>query len=251
MFGFIRKTTDSKPAFLMMTLLSICTFYSASNHAALVISGTRIVYDSDKRSVSTIISNPSKKPFAVQTWVNTIDDDNTTAVPFIPSPALFRLNTGKEQHVQINLLPHQLPDNRESVFYFNVQEIPQTTKSQDGVLNIALRTRIKLFYRPTAIKGNPELRLKELQWSMKKIEGKPYLEVYNPTPYYVSFLRLDVSSNGHIQSPENPPMAAPLSHQIYPMDNTKLASDIQVTFSAINDYGGFSTPLSRPVAFAN
>lgn len=251
MFGFIGKVNYSRPALLVMTMVSMCVFYSATSHAALVINGTRVVYDGDKRSVSAIISNPSKKPFAVQTWVNTASDDNITAVPFIPSPALFRLNAGKEQHVQINMLPHQLPDDRESVFYFNVQEIPQTSKIEGGVLNIALRTRIKLFYRPSSIQGNPEVRLNELQWSLKNNQGKSYLEVYNPTPYFVSFIRLDVSSNGHTQSPKYPPMAAPLSRQVYPLNNLKLGADVQVLFSAINDYGGFSAPLTRPVAPAN
>ncbi len=251
MFGFIRMVYDSRPALLVMTMVTMCVFYSATNHAALVINGTRVVYDGDKRSVSAIISNPSKKPFAVQTWVNTASDDNSTAVPFIPSPALFRLNAGKEQHVQINVLPHQLPEDRESVFYFNVQEIPQTTKVEGGVLNIALRTRIKLFYRPSFIKGNPQTRLKELQWSIKNDLGKPYLEVYNPTPYFVSFIRLDVTSNGHTQSPKNPSMAAPLSLQVYPLKNIKPGADIKVLFSAINDYGGFSTPLTALVAPAN
>ena len=251
MFGFIRMVYDSRPALLVMTMVTMCVFYSATNHAALVINGTRVVYDGDKRSVSAIISNPSKKPFAVQTWVNTASDDNSTAVPFIPSPALFRLNAGKEQYLQINVLPHQLPEDRESVFYFNVQEIPQTTKVEGGVLNIALRTRIKLFYRPSLIKGNPQTRLKELQWSIKNDLGKPYLEVYNPTPYFVSFIRLDVTSNGHTQSPKNPSMAAPLSLQVYPLKNIKPGADIKVLFSAINDYGGFSTPLTALVAPAN
>jgi chaperone protein EcpD len=251
MFGFIRKVNSSRPVLLVITAVILCVFYSASNHAALVINGTRIVYDGDKRSVSAIISNPSKKPFAVQTWVNTASDDTTTTVPFIPSPALFRLNAGKEQHVQINILPHQLPDDRESVFYFNVQEIPQTTNSEGGVLNIALRTRIKLFYRPALIKNNPQTRLKELQWSIKNNQGKLALEVYNPTPYFVSFIRLDISSNGYTQSPKNPAMAAPLSRQVYPLNNIKLGADTQVLFSTINDYGGYSPPLTAPVAPAN
>ncbi|WP_134942926.1 tetratricopeptide repeat protein [Pseudomonas syringae] len=111
-------------------LLFMCAAYIPASQAALTINATRIVFDGDKRSTSVVISNPSDRPFAVQTWVNTEADDTVTVVPFAPSPPLFRLNPGKEQQVQINGLPHDLPSDRESLFYFNVQEIPQASQSQ-------------------------------------------------------------------------------------------------------------------------
>ena len=51
----------------------------------------------------------------------------------------------------------------------SLQNLPSDTTPPPLQLSlIALRTRTKLFYCPAAIKGNPELRLKELQWSLKK-----------------------------------------------------------------------------------
>jgi len=249
--GLFRWATFSRLLCLAITFSSAVLLYSSPGHAALTINGTRIIYDSHKRSVSVIISNPSKRPFAVQTWINTELDDTTTAVPFMPTPALFRLNAGKEQYVQINQWPHTLPNDRESVFYFNVQEIPQSKSSNTGVLNIAMRTRIKFFYRPTSIKNPADTHLKHLQWAVKKMDGHYYLEAHNPSPYFISFASLELRFNGQKESPTNPAMAAPFSRQLYRLSAFKPTADALVTFSSINDYGGVSPPLTAAITSAD
>lgn len=232
------------PAIAACMLLFMCAAYIPASQAALTINATRIVFDGDKRNTSVVISNPSDRPFAVQTWVNTEADDTVTVVPFAPSPPLFRLNPGKEQQVQINGLPHDLPSDRESLFYFNVQEIPQADPSQGNVLNIALRTRIKLFYRPALLTDNPIARLKDLQWSVRQIAGKAELTAMNPTPFHVSFIRLDVSGGGSTEKVKEVAMLGPFSSRHYELSETKAVPGLQVVFSAINDYGGYSKPLT-------
>lgn len=243
MFGCITHSARLKAGLLACLLLEL-----PNSHAALTISSTRVVFDSDKRNVSLRVLNPSTKPFAVQTWVNTITDDQTTAVPFIASPPLFRLDASKEQQVQINGLPQSLPKDRESLFYFNVQEIPQLETRETNQLNIALRTRIKLFWRPTEITGNPLDSLKDLQWSIQNIDGKPQLIVNNPTPFHVSFIRIELSANGQTFSLKDTTMSRPLNTQTYALDGFKPTAGMQVTFSAINDYGAFTAPITLPVA---
>lgn len=230
-------------------LLAGATLWAPVTFGALTVSSTRVVFDSDKRNVSLTVSNPSDKPFAVQTWVNTAADDQTTAVPFIASPPLFRLNAGKEQQVQINGLPNTLPKDRESVFYFNVQEIPQRTTNEANQLNIALRTRIKLFYRPVEIKSSALDSLKDLSWAIKKVDGTPRLILTNPTPFHVSFVRIELDTNGRKVEIKDTPMALPLDSQTYELGGLKASPGMQVSFSVITDYGGFTTPMTVPVAF--
>jgi chaperone protein EcpD len=227
--------------------LLLAASYTPALQAALTVNATRVVFNSDKRSASVIVSNPSNRPFAVQTWVNTAADDATTAVPFVPSPPLFRLNPGKNQQVQINGLPNDLPKDRESLFYFNLQEIPQAETTDGNVLNIALRTRLKLFYRPVELKDNPVARLKDLQWSVRQVAGKTQLTATNPSPFHVSFIRLEVTGNGKTEKLRNAPMLGPLTSQTYALDDIKVASGLHVVFSAINDYGGYTPPLTVPV----
>lgn len=221
-----------------------------ASHAALVVSGTRVVFAGDKHSVSLIVSNPSEQTYAVQAWVNTAADDTTSAVPFITTPPLFRLDPGQDQQLKINSLPHNLPNDRESLFYFNVQEIPQAhAGDSNNLLNIALRTRLKLFYRPAGIKGEPTLHLKNLQWSVQHVAGKAQLQVENPSPFHVSFTRMDISGNGQQQRLNSPAMVAPMSRQHYPLEQIKAANGLQVTFAAINDYGGVSQDQTAALQF--
>lgn len=242
-----KQSATTRPILIGCLSVLLLGLHSVS-HAALVVNGTRVVYDSNKRSVSLIISNPSDKSYAVQTWVNTAADDTTTAVPFIPSPPLFRLDPKKEQQLNINGLPNDLPTDRESLFYFNVQEIPQAEATgNSNVLNIALRTRLKLFYRPSQLKDSPVGRLKDLTWSISLVGGKTQLSVNNPTPFHVSFTRIDIADKSQQLRLSSPTMAAPFSSQHYPLEGIKPSPGLQLTFAAINDYGGVTPDQRAPV----
>jgi chaperone protein EcpD len=247
MFGIFRFSALGPTLFTCMATLVMASYMPASR-AALTISGTRVVFESDKRSVSLIVTNPGTSVYAVQTWINTATDDTTTSVPFISSPPLFRLDGGKEQQVQINGLPNELPKDRESLFYFNVQEIPHVEAGNNGnFLNIALRSRLKLFYRPSELKDSPAARMKDLKWSINTVSGNSLLRVDNPTPFHVSFIRIGLSGAGQQEHLSSPAMVEPMSSQTYPLSAIKASNDLRVTFSAINDYGATTPPLSASV----
>lgn len=215
--------------------------------AALTINTTRIIHASDARNSSVVVANPTTRHFAVQTWVNTLEDDTLAAVPLIPTPVLFRLDAGKEQMVQINNLPNALPQDRESLFFFNVQEIPQQTEARNS-LNIAMRTRIKLFYRPSQLSGSPESHLKQLSWSLRQREGSLYLVVDNPTPFHYTFDQLHVSGAGQSEKPKTQAMAMPFAEQSYRLTGIRPQPGLQVTFNTINDYGAATAPMQQPLA---
>lgn len=220
---------------------AVCLATTVSTaQAALTISTTRIIHASDSRSSSVIVANPSDRIFAAQAWVNTEQDDTVTAVPLIATPALFRLDPGKQQMVQINRLPNDLPQDRESLFFFNVQEIPQVKETGTNNLNIALRTRIKLFYRPSQLKSRPEEHLKELEWSVKMLNNAPHLVVDNPSPYHFTFNRLRIHAGGHEESLQASAMVAPFAQRSYPLSGRRFAPNGKVSFSIVNDYGAVS-----------
>ena len=248
MFSSTKHSTPFKSGVMACALLGFTTLWLPYSYGALTVSSTRVVFDSDKRNVSIRVSNPSSKPFAVQTWVNTPADDQITPVPFIASPPLFRLNANKEQQVQINGLPNTLPTDRESLFYFNVQEIPQREASEANQLNIAMRTRIKLFYRPAELKSTLLDSLHALEWSIRKIDGHARLVVNNPSPFHISFVRIELSANGKIVNLKDTSMALPLATQVYELDGFKPRSEMKVSFSVITDFGGYTTPMTQPVA---
>lgn len=50
------------------------------------------------------------------------------------------------------MLPNTLPQDRESLFYLNVIDIPPDNPARSGnLLKLAMQNRIKLFYRPQGI----------------------------------------------------------------------------------------------------
>jgi P pilus assembly chaperone PapD len=235
-----RSATPFKTTAVLALMLS-SVLLSATSQAGVMLGGTRIVFDGNKRDASISVGNTTAQPYAVQTWINTEADDNSTATPFVATPPLFRLDPRKEQMVRIQKVPGALPEDRESVFYFNAQEIPVAGKAGENTLKIAMRTRIKLFYRPAGLKGNPLDALPQLRWSLAQEQGKSVLVVDNPSAFHVSFIGVKVIAGAQTVEVEEPKMVAPMSSQRYALPGFNgRAGDVM--FSAINDYGGYSEP---------
>lgn len=240
--------TLSKIAVMLAVVLGSVLFGNTS-HAGVMLGGTRIVFDGSKRDASITVGNTTSQPYAVQTWVNTEADDNTTATPFVATPPLFRLDPQKEQMVRIQKVPGELPQDRESVFYFNAQEIPVAAKAGENTLKIALRTRIKLFYRPPGLKGNSLDALETLRWSLVQEQGQTILVVNNPSAFHVSFIGVKVAAGAQSLEVKEPKMVAPMSSQRYALPGFSSRNG-EVMFSAINDFGGYSEPTTVPLTSA-
>ncbi|MCW2098935.1 UNVERIFIED_ORG: fimbrial chaperone protein [Pseudomonas psychrophila] len=247
MLRSLSNTARQRLSVRIGTALIVLMACALPAQAALTLSTTRVIFNGDKRSASLIVANPSTRIYAVQAWVNTALDDTISPVPFMPSPSLFRLNSGKQQQVQINGLPNDLPSDKESLFYFNVQEIPQASPEETNVLTIALRTRIKLFYRPAQLRGNPIDGLMDLKWSLQTDAGTTHLVVNNPTAFHVTFGRIELLTGNHQQELKNIDMVLPMQALALPLQGLTLSPDMQVRFTAINDYGGASKPVSAPI----
>ncbi|MFD3238879.1 FimD/PapC N-terminal domain-containing protein [Rahnella perminowiae] len=66
--------------------------------------------------------------------------------------ALFRLNAGEDNSLRIIRTGGILPDDRESLFWLNIKAIPRLPEEAPaGLLQIVVKTRLKLFYRPAAL----------------------------------------------------------------------------------------------------
>lgn len=71
--------------------------------------------------------------------------------PFIITPPLYRLDKD-QQNVERIVLAGALPQDKESLYWLNIKAIPAASR-KDNTLQIAVKTRIKLIYRPAALKG--------------------------------------------------------------------------------------------------
>ncbi len=96
------------------------------------------------------------------------------------------------------------------MYWFNVLEVPPKMQAKEAenknVLQLAFRTRIKLFYRPDGLAGEHFKAPEQLTW---RWNGNK-IKVTNPTPYYVSFSSVDVQS-GNKKYTVDATMVAPKS----------------------------------------
>lgn len=138
------------------SLLTAATliFFTASAQAGVIIGGTRIIYNGDKKETSISVKNPYKSSYLIQSWSDA-GEKSSDKSPFMVTPPLFRLDAGQENNLRIIRTGGNLPEDRESLYWMNIKSIPSTTEKQDNVntLQIAVKTRIKLIYRPQSLAG--------------------------------------------------------------------------------------------------
>ncbi|MGE8351191.1 MAG: molecular chaperone [Pseudomonas protegens] len=217
--------------------------------AGIMLSGTRIILSADEHSASTVVSNLTRNDYAVQTWVNDARDSKDPYTPFIAMPALFKVRAGEEQVVRIIKTPGQLPEDRESLFYFNAEEIPQLERKQDKPLNVAVRTRVKLFYRPGKLPGTAREAPRQLSWKLLEQSSGAVLRVTNPSAYYVTFMGIGIMDGGTSIELKNVGMVAPKSSRDYRLKRKLKSTAATVEFSIINDDGGYSDSFKSSVRF--
>jgi P pilus assembly chaperone PapD len=75
------------------------------------------------------------------------------SAPFIVLPPIVRIEPGKGQSWRLVFNGSRLPQDRESLFWFNLLDIPPEPKNGTAInyLQLAIRSRIKLFYRPAGV----------------------------------------------------------------------------------------------------
>lgn len=206
----------------------ITTLFASAANAGVVIGGTRVVYEGTKKEGSLSVNNPDSIPYLIQSWIEPPVKDGSK-VPFIITPPLYRLDPN-EQNVMRIVRAGQLAEDKESMFWLNVKAIPSTEK-QENTLQIAVKTRIKLIYRPVKLTGHkPEDFADKLTWS----QSGNMLKVSNPTNYYMNFNEISVG-NAKLKDVT---YVAPGKTQEFPMP-AKVNSH-KVTYKIINDFGGVS-----------
>ncbi|RUS65982.1 putative fimbrial chaperone YraI [Saezia sanguinis] len=227
--------------YLIFLLLGGLVIFEPVYGKGISVGGTRVIYDASKREATLSVRNSADGiPHLIQSWADDFSDPGFKA-PFIITPPLFRLDAGKENILRIVFTGEtNLPQDRESVFWLNVKAIPAVEKTEANQLTIAIKTRIKLFYRPTS------LRTDEANDAWKKltfiyVDG--VVVIQNPTPYFVSLFSLQI---GHDNVPM-PPMIAPFSESLVPIIN-KVDVTVSVTWQAINDYGAITSPSTAQFA---
>lgn len=172
------------------TIITFCLF-SQSTYAAISLDRTRVLYNEGERSVSMILENENEeKPYLAQSWLENKLDEKINS-PFIVTPPVQRIEPGNKSQIKIQALPatNMLPTDRESIYYLNVREIPPRSDSPN-VLQIALQTKIKMFYRPKSIVVPSRLEANPMEKDIVIEKQGSHYNVKNPSPYYLTITKV-------------------------------------------------------------
>lgn len=213
-------------------LVGILAAVTPATQAAVALDRTRAVFNGDSKSISLNISNDNKQlPYLAQAWLEDAKQQKVTQGALVVTPPVQRLEPGAKSMLRVSATPAaaQLPQDRETLFYFNLREIPPRS-DKPNVLQIALQTKIKLFYRPKAIVAAPGT-----VWQDQLVlheEGSGY-RIENPTPYYITVIGLGNTPKQSESGAFEVVMVAPKSSA-----QVKSARYATPYLTYINDYGG-------------
>lgn len=230
--AFMRKKTLMSA---VVTGLLLSAWAVESAQAAIALDRTRVIFDGSQKSVSLNVSNQNKQlPYLAQGWIED-DQGNKIQSPLTVLPPVQRIEPGKPSQVKIQALPaaKMLKQDRETVYYFNLREIPPKS-NKPNTLQIALQSRIKLFYRPAGIVMDTNAPPPQEQLTLTK-QGDKYV-VNNPTPYYVTLVDASNKKDGPGIKSFEPMMVPPKSN--LPLTVSAAAVGNSPVLTYVNDYGG-------------
>lgn len=216
-----------KKLIAFVSLLSL----SATSYSAISIDRTRVIYNQENKSVSIFVHNRNEKlPYLAQAWVED-EKGEKISEPFITTPPLQRLEPSASSQIKIQLISDtRLATDRESLFYFNVREIPPKSNSPN-TLQLSLQTKVKLFYRPDFLKVKSGSKPYQNNLQIKIDHG---FRLINSTPYYIAVTNVR-DQDQHTISELSSLNIAPKSESSISSNSIKKHSSLIVSY--VNDFG--------------
>lgn len=178
---------------LVLTTAAFC-LSSLLAQAGVNVGATRVIYQGKEKEANLSITNTVDDhiPYLIQSWISEYGGNDQATEKFIVTPPLFRLDPGSQNVLRIIAVQtSQLPSDKESLFSVNVKAIPakSTEPGKENVLQIAIKTSIKLFYRPQSLPGSLIEAAKGVVWSSDN--GR--LSFDNPSRYNIVVSKLVIN----------------------------------------------------------
>lgn len=220
--------------------LSVCL----SAWGNVVIVGTRVIYPAQASDVSVHLRHQGDYPVLVQVWVDQYGPSASAAdVPFVVSPPVFRMEANEGQSVRVLYTQEALPSDRETLFQFNVLETPPSPDAPSrNYLQLALASKLKLFFRPEGLSGTAAEAAASLRWRVSA-QAPNRLELINPTPFHVSVSSIRSAVAGLIYGEQAQGVVVyPYSETSVPVSQNMIKTSAlpqgqRLTFTYINDFG--------------
>lgn len=227
---------------------SVALFFltlTAPTLAGIQLGGTRVIYPSGKREVTLGVTNQADTPRLLQAWIDDGNADTPPAlstVPFIVTPPVFRLDPQKGQRLRLVYTGGALPQDRESVFWLNVLEVPPKDTHQQAdsrAIKVSIRSRLKVFYRPKGLPGSPKEAVTQLRWRRVQDGETPFIECENPTAFNVSFNYVGLKGTPVKESEKQSGMCPAKGKQRFSLTGETGAANGRLALTTIDDFGGY------------
>lgn len=208
-------------------------------YAGVIITGTRIIFPSNQNTVTVQLNNPADEPALIQTWLDDGDPlvmPEAGIIPFVVIPPVVEILPKKGQMLRlISNGAEKLPQDRESMYWFNILDIPAVSedKINENRLNISIRSRIKLFYRPNKLMMSQAKAFESVKSNYN--EKKQALYMGNSSPYYLNILNIDLINGSEKFIYSEPLIIAPFSSEVIKVKTLFIPKNINLNI--INDYG--------------
>lgn len=206
----------------------------SSVHAAIAPDRTRLVFRGEDKSISVDLKNANEKlPYLAQSWVED-EKGNKITSPLTAVPPVQRIEAAGIGQVKIQGMPAlaTLPQDRETLFYYNVREIPPQS-DKPNTLQIALQTRIKVFYRPQSLSKIDMQHPWQHKITLNR-QGDDF-QVVNPTGYFVVLSNASNQPDGLPAHGFTPLVIPPKSSSSMNIKANSLGASPVLTY--VNDYG--------------
>jgi chaperone protein EcpD len=241
------ESSDMKVFSRALCAVTVIAASLSSAYAGITINGTRVVYPANEREVSLSMVNDGKEARLIQAWIDTGDASEraeTSKAPFVITPPMSRVDPGKGQTIRIMFTgAGNLPQDRETVFWLNVLEIPPKPKAgtdaADNFMQLAVRSRLKLFYRPKGLQGSADAAVDQTHWRLVS-NGQGYdVECTNDTAFNVSFSDVSFKGAKEQESVSKGGMCPAKGKGTFPISGTPDVGG-KLVVTVINDFGGFN-----------
>ena len=217
---------------VVLAVMLLASLPGFDAQAGIVISTTRVIYPAENKEVGFGVHNTGSGEILVQSWLEPSAEHTDPAnLPFVIAPALARVAGDGRQLLRVIYAGTDMPADRESVLWLNVQEIPQAVA--ENALQVAIRQRIKLFFRPKGLAGNAAEAPENLRWTL--IEPG-ILQVDNPGSFHVSMVRISARNGTATVLDKDSQMIAPGQTLRFALTST--SNGLTLAFVSINDFGG-------------
>lgn len=228
--------------FFFHTIISLAIALGISTtYANIVVSGTRIVYPAGQKEVSVQLNNRGSLPALAQVWLESESELAHTTIPFVITPPLSRVEPNTGQTIRLLYTGEPLVEDRESLFYFILLDIPPKPNNPEELKNylqISLQSKLKLFFRPASLaNSDPAKALEQVKWSLSTHHNQTHLVIDNPTPFHITFRHIDAVIEGKNYILNDVPMIKPFTDITVAIVGATTGQLNKVGYVAINDYG--------------